>query len=131
MAAWDGPAEEMDSALHQIALEVFGTMAERKKAAIRGCRLTQAGRLLLWLLHRCDGLPGRRGPWGALVVECDGLLPEGLPLEVLRESAAIATAAPPAGWQERMRVLTRYIRRRLARLRRKEATGRQFRKILE
>ncbi|KAJ2709606.1 hypothetical protein H4R19_004165, partial [Coemansia spiralis] len=130
MDAWDGLAEEMDSALHQIALEAFGTMAERKRAAIRGCRLTQAGRLSLRLLHRCDGLPGRRGPWGALVVECDGLLPEGLPLEVLQESAAIATAAPPAGWQERMRVLTRYIRRRLARLRRKEAAGRQFRKIL-
>ncbi|KAJ1727511.1 hypothetical protein LPJ61_004529, partial [Coemansia biformis] len=131
MDAWDGPADEMDSVLYQTALEVFGTMAERKQAAIRNCRLSRAGKLTFRLSRRSDGSTGRRRSWGALVVECHEVLPDGLPAEILQECAELAEGDPPAGWQKRMRLLTVYIRRRLGRLRKKEAAGRRFRMILQ
>ncbi|KAJ1729306.1 hypothetical protein LPJ61_003589, partial [Coemansia biformis] len=131
MDAWDGPVDEMDSMLYQTALEVFGTMAERKQAAIRNCRLSRAGKLTFRLSCHSDGSTGRRRSWGALVVECHEVLPDGLPAEVLQECTELAEGDPPAGWQKRMQLLTVYIRRRLGRLRKKEVAGRQFRMILQ
>ncbi|KAJ1730848.1 hypothetical protein LPJ61_002810 [Coemansia biformis] len=131
MDAWDGPADEMDSVLYQTMLEVFGMMAEQKQAVICNCHLSRAGKLTFQLSHCSNGSTGQQRLWGALVVECHEVLPDGLPAEVLQECAELAEGDLPARWQKRMWLLMVYIQWHLGRLWKKEAAGRQFRMILQ